>query len=243
MVQGYKMNGVRVRKVSPMTKCTRRGQDYGGVKTMGTTVVIIMTPTTRSTGIDAELEHLVTVVLKLSVEPTLTSLKENEIDTLEIFQTLEESGMDKLMYKVRIDDVNTKELPLNVLTVLRLKQALRYLDWVANEQDTNDVSSETCFLLTHSEFLAFVKSSRSPPAINNIITTTETSPTPDPLKDWKRGIKRDIENYPVFKEERYWLDWRKQMTTTATMHGIANLVKSDYTEPNESHDLFTEHNH
>jgi len=27
------------------------------------------------------------------------------------------------------------------------------------------------------------------------------------------------------------------------MQGIANLLKSNYTAPDESHDLFTEHNH
>ena len=96
--------------------------------------------------------------------------------------------------------------------------------------------------------MSFVKRSRTtpqtvqPPNYGDVIITTKVSSnTNDLLKEWKKGIKRDIDHYPVFKEERNWLDWRRHVTTTATTHGIANLLKSDYKPPDDQKDLFTEY--
>jgi len=215
-----------------------------------------MVPSTRSSDPTPELTHLVTVILGMEAEPTITTLLQNGIDTLEIFMSLDEAFMAKLTYTETVETVvenlppviTTSVLSLNTLSVLRLQQGLRFLDSVDTEL-YDEFDMETCQHFNNRQFLSFVKQSRTnPPTVQPpkdadvIITTKVSSNTNDLLKEWKKGIKRDIDHYPVLKEERNWLDWRRHVTTTATTHGIANLLKSDYKPPDDQKDLFTEHN-
>ena len=144
-------------------------------------------------------------------------------------------------------------LSINTLTVLRLQQGLRFLDSVATELYDDYCVEENCQNFNNRQFMSFVKQTRTTTSVIQpksqtsiddyvIVCNKNSSNTNDLLKEWKKGIKRDIDHYPVFKEERNWLDWRRQMTTTASRHGIANLLKRDYTPTDDQRDLFTEHN-
>jgi len=170
----------------------------------------------------------------MTAEPTVMTLRQNGIATLEIFMSLDEAFMAELSYTETIETVTenlppvitTQTLSLNKLSVLRLQQGLRFLDSVATDLYDDFSDEETCQHYDNKHFMSFVKKSRTATTSNDdyVIVNNKNSSHTNDLKDWKKGIKRDIDHYPVFKEERYWLDWRRQITTTATTHGIANFT-------------------
>ena len=68
------------------------------------------------------------------------------------------------------------------------------------------------------------------------------APRSTPAQQFDRGIKRDKDHYPEFKDEKYWDNFRRGMETTADIHGTS-LVLHDTFVPDpldfEAVDLFS----
>jgi hypothetical protein len=52
---------------------------------------------------------------------------------------------------------------------------------------------------------------------------------PTPAQQFDRGIKKDKDHYPEFKDEKYWDNFRHGVETTADIHGTSNVLNGAFT--------------
>ena len=46
---------------------------------------------------------------------------------------------------------------------------------------------------------------------------------------FRKSIKRDLKDYPAFKEDRHWDSFQRQVTAIGTLHEVSNVFDPDYT--------------
>jgi hypothetical protein len=56
--------------------------------------------------------------------------------------------------------------------------------------------------------------------------------TTSPLTEFNKGIKRDITEFKPFREDKYWLNFRRQMQLTAMSQGVGRVIDLDF-NPNK----------
>ena len=61
---------------------------------------------------------------------------------------------------------------------------------------------------------------------NNVNVPAATSPTK--AVSLLKGIKRDVNAYKDFKEERYYDSWIRSVKATARLHGVSKVLDKDY---------------
>lgn len=49
-----------------------------------------------------------------------------------------------------------------------------------------------------------------------------------PADEFRKGIRRDLTAYPIFKDERYWEKFRRQLITVARAQGVARVLDPDF---------------
>ena len=59
-------------------------------------------------------------------------------------------------------------------------------------------------------------------------STTKSSNARSPAEEFRRGIKRDKLDYPLFTDERYWDKFRRQLISTARAHGVSRVLDSNF---------------
>jgi hypothetical protein len=62
-----------------------------------------------------------------------------------------------------------------------------------------------------------------------------------PAEQFQRGIKKDKDHHPEFKDEKYWDSFCRSVETVAYTHGIQDVLKPDFVPPvgdAEAHALF-----
>ena len=50
----------------------------------------------------------------------------------------------------------------------------------------------------------------------------------DIAKDFKKSVKKDKSQYPVFKDEKYWDNWNRSFIITAKSHDLSNILSHTY---------------
>jgi hypothetical protein len=71
------------------------------------------------------------------------------------------------------------------------------------------------------------------------------APRATPAELFDRGIKKDKDHYPEFKDEKSWDAFRQSVETTADIHGTSNVLDINYVMPvrmPEAFALFTRQN-
>ena len=74
------------------------------------------------------------------------------------------------------------------------------------------------------------------------LSHTEIRTPDDVIRDFQKGIKRDISHYHEFKEDKKWTAWNRQLHSIARTHGVENVLDPVYVPISPSDiALFTEH--
>ena len=72
-------------------------------------------------------------------------------------------------------------------------------------------------------------------------STTPPPPTPDPVREFKRGIKRDITQFTALKDDAMWDNWNRSTVSQARAQDIAHVLDPSYIPQNQAaRDLFVE---
>jgi hypothetical protein len=57
------------------------------------------------------------------------------------------------------------------------------------------------------------------------------APRATPAELFDRGIKKDKDHYPKFKDDKNWDAFRRSVETTADIHGTSNVLDINYVMP------------
>ena len=72
-------------------------------------------------------------------------------------------------------------------------------------------------------------------------TAPPPTPAPDALRDWKKGVKRDMTLYTELTKDKNWDVWDTQFRATAVTQGLGNVLDAKYVPVDRTAaDLFTE---
>jgi hypothetical protein len=57
-----------------------------------------------------------------------------------------------------------------------------------------------------------------------------------PVEQFQRGIKKDKDHYPEFKDEKFWDSFRRSVETVAFTHGLQDVLQGEFVPPAEDAD-------
>ena len=72
-------------------------------------------------------------------------------------------------------------------------------------------------------------------------TTALQNPTihaPDPLTEFRKGIKQDLSTFPTLKDINQWDSWKRIFVTTAKAQSVHNILNIGYSPPPNEVPLF-----
>ena len=112
---------------------------------------------------------------------------------------------------------------------------MTFRDWIKFKDSIGDPIKEKWLLLDMTSYNEYRSSSFYPFRPSNTGSKTRAGPNsqkePDPLQDFKKGIKRDATLYPVLKHMRNWDCWQRGTTATARAQDVAEVLDHWYVPP------------
>ena len=198
--------------------------------------------------IDDTLEHVVCTVLGFPSDGMVfRALTENGIETVEDILMLDTTALSTLKY--RLDTTPLTSPPDGLLSALDHAK-LRHLGTfhatmcalVNEEFMLGDVAWSR---ITARDFKKFVfQQNRAKPPLQGAQTpsqawpTTPQASTPSsvvsapiartPKENFASGIKKDPEQYPAFKESRFWDSWNRELHAKAALHDVLDVLDGTY---------------
>ena len=186
------------------------------------------------------LEHVTTELLgQEGGDPIPSALSNNGIRTVLDLLPLTQEEIQGLTYKDSSGEPS--HLLRGDIGLLRALQA--YSTHIMKQVPLNDLESWKG--LTTDDFDAFrispdyhaSISTSNPQALG---TLTHPSKTRDPVIDFKRGIKRDINLYQPLKSDSQWDSWQRHMMSQARAQGVEDILDPTYSPPAGNEALFDE---
>jgi hypothetical protein len=90
---------------------------------------------------DANLEHIVVVILKLPLaHPLALALSQSSVNTFDNFWTIDIDDVHEFRYNMTTDPVNTPGIKLNVTVVKKIQRMVSYARF---KEDSNDADCDT----------------------------------------------------------------------------------------------------
>ena len=178
-----------------------------------------MTPITRQN----VLEHVFSNILKATPDPNhhfRAAFAEAGIDSIVDMLSMTKEDWMSIQYQVGED--------LHQLRVAHVNTLMSLNQWYI-EQGTHD---DAVFIGLDAEGLTeFRRHKASQPIVS---PAPVPSPAPvhtaalSPADEFKKGIKRDVTAYSVFRERKHWNTWYRDFHATAIAQGLANVLDPSY---------------
>jgi hypothetical protein len=175
----------------------------------------------KMTNFDANLEHVITQILKLPlIHPLALALSQSYVNTFDDFRTIENEDVHEFRYLLTADP---KEHPGTKLYLMVVKKIQRMVCFARFKEDLNDLESDNPTLWdldTYSKwcrngyttYLAAINPNAAlTPLPANLVTTAfvSTAQKDDEaaLISWNRK-PRDVAKYPLLKNDVDYQDWK-----------------------------------
>lgn len=180
----------------------------------------------------AAMTHILEAVLNLAPNsPVHRALERAAIFTPVDLVTLDRDDFETLLYTE--DDGEVMPLPKGYAGLLRAFQA-----FVLFKRDNGTTLTESTWeTLEEGEFNEFrlgpnyYTGAASPP-----VSFSSSQTLSDPLKDFRRGIKRDITHFTPLKDDGAWDNWQRATMAQARAQDVSEVLDPSYkpTNPAES---------
>jgi hypothetical protein len=175
---------------------------------------------------DANLEHIVTMILKLPLaHPLALALSQSFVNTFDDFQTIDIDDVHEFRYNMTTDPVHTPGIKLYVTVVKKIQRMVSYARFKEDSKDADcdtpnvwdtDIYSKWC----RNGYAAYLTSLTVPlpgsntAAIPNPVTSTTAAFVTTAQKDddaalisWNRK-PWDVAKYPLLKNDTDYQDWK-----------------------------------
>ena len=179
------------------------------------------------------LEHVVMTVFRLPQKNEIWSAlvndarDENHLDVYVLIR-MTEDHIDSLKYKATAKAIKMVELPKGLKVYITNFQAF-YWDHKGSGNPITDFLS-----ITANEFDEFLvdywwKQVNDPNNKPTPLAAGGKVLAPDPLADFKKGVKHDPTHFPPIKDIKQWDSWKRLFVATAEMQGVKNVLEIAYT--------------
>jgi hypothetical protein len=185
-------------------------------------------PLTRAQG-EAALNYVVLTVLNQPDDgPLMKSLRNDSINDVSDFPSLQEIDIENLKYPE--DDGSLSAL------VPGLKGRLRaFCAFIRYRVDMSLPIGDNWTSITPEEYDEFRCSRAFDGTIYGVtssanpgLPTAQSTRARDPVTDFKRGIKRDPSLYPVLKDIKQWDDWQRTTIAQSQAQDVAEVLDPTY---------------
>ncbi len=177
----------------------------------------------------------------------------NTIDDL-LFWDLEDfdSNLIGCQFETRKGASDTFKTSLKHNTVKQLIMLWKYIRFLSQDipidapHESNPLTARNFLSLTSRDYRAWrlaeiTSCPVDPPShLPNTRRVNNNSTATSSLLSFKRAIKRDINDYQILKDEKYFESFKRSLKVTARMHGCEEILDPNYRPPNdtESQELF-----
>ena len=192
---------------------------------------------TRAQKLRADLTHVLDNIWCLAADsPLRQHVVQNQYTDVRELLALDNQELAALQFE---KEIQTTDASGNITTTtaqgivpareLTLVKALRqYLIGLSND-GTSTQAGELTTVLTIDEFDAY----RSGEYLQYVATPslanrTFNSNARTPAEEFKRGTKRDVNVYPVLRDEKQWFTWKREWTATALAQGIDDVMDPNF---------------
>jgi hypothetical protein len=188
-------------------------------------------------------------ILDLNIDsPVRFGLDELGVVNLEDLMDIDKQSLED----VEFSNQNNEKVKFKKLDIIRI---LKIQQWYA---DQTNPTSDTWSMLTKDEYDIWknnftVRGIQGAPVIpattvSPSITTIPATVSPaiattndTAVRQFQRGIKLSVSEYPKLKEDKFWRTWSRSMKTIANMHGTNNILDPLYIPKPEDAALFLVH--
>ena len=181
------------------------------------------------------LEYLVTTTLDIDKDdPIMQALElHGYVQPIDIMNS-GDGTLEALDY--RDSSNNVISLRTNDITLVKLLR-----DFMVQAICTKNYNSSTLAdwkSFTAEEFDTFRVSPRS--TVSSIPGGPSPAPAPthDRLRDWSKGVKRDLTQFPTLKREDDWPTYQPDLLTTATVQEVDEVLNPGYNPSTADVDIF-----
>ena len=178
------------------------------------------------------LAYLLEHVLQADADaPVTLALERARVRTASDLMSLEVSQDLPLMYDHPTEGKNIPLLPAEMCCIRGLKDYIRY--HMTNVANKYYESLEDWEKLTAKNFVSFRVNIAPtlPPNVTPSAQVQVTKPSPvtnDPLRDWKKGTKRDMNIFKELKRTKEWKQWDTQFRADVATQGLSNVLDPRY---------------
>lgn len=187
---------------------------------------------------DAPLQHVVTQVFRKSLDsPLAQTLYEEGITSILDLLSLEEDDLRTFSHTT--DNGTPVYLHISSVRLVLLFQSF-IREHVLSVSTLND--DKEWFTLSANDFNSFRLRGQPPPTFASAPASTSASASISAaLRDFRRGMKRDVTQFISFKDEAQWDNWHRSTIAQAHAQGVADVLDASF-KPSTSEDkeLFRE---
>jgi len=178
--------------------------------------------------------HVTQTVMGLPAgAPTILALQEYGCDNVaDICMLRDPTDLDALEYTSINDNGDTESLPLPGAKLAMIRAFIHFVRYKHSIGEPIDVSD--CRTIDKDEFNAYRVSSHfrpesSPSAVSTAAsTTTSHAHQSDTLKDWQKGVKRDLSQFPTIRDVKDWDKFQLEFESTAKAQGVGDVLNPNY---------------
>ncbi len=148
------------------------------------------------------------------------------INTVYDMLAMSDNAIESVRYVSGGDTINGKTLVLGHQGLIRVFKAFMKTKPVPNGKEAwEDISKDDfdAYRVNPDHFAVAVPTILSGNSAGNAVQSKRT-----PVDEFKRGIKRDASQFPVFKDEAKWDLFQRSMLATAPSQGVENTLDASY---------------
>ena len=176
-----------------------------------------------------ELDYIVSSVLEQGDDSNISkALEQHGCRSVIDLITSPDALLEALDFKYTDKDGNQGIVELINYEINILKQFVKFYAYLLQQGRTFTGDGDFKTIATE-EFRQF----RISPVANPLPPPPGTNPTTqrtpiDPIREWKRGIKRDQDKFPTLKRDAGWKVWNNLFVTQANAQDVGNVLDPTY---------------
>jgi hypothetical protein len=186
---------------------------------------------TRDHGTQIKNHIFQTVLSQDNDSPIERALRKSGLDNIHSICTMQRADVRVLNYDT-VAESNTTTTDLNPGQRGLLTSLQDFLIFKGREKGAS-LSFDEYLALTSDQYDDFrTDPSYMPTAQTGITTAPPQNPSlnhnRDPVTDFKRGIKRDVNLFPKLKTDKGWDSWKRTVVTQARMQDVSEVLDPKY---------------